>query len=161
MFEVPTLQTFLSHAGITPEQLAAARARHPLVRRGEQFTKVLSAGYPVVLCAGRPLAVLLTALVGFTGHAWGQGPVIGGGGANIGQTIVRLVQILYQLLFVLGIIGVGFFVGQIVISGGENLNWRMLGGAGACFGVGTIVLFIYNASKGNVAAIDTSELGGN
>ena len=160
MLPTPTLDTFLGSLGVSDDQWADIQEESRAARWGAKLIRAAEIMTPLVTIGARPLALLIAVSAASVAPAFGQGPIIGPNPGNFGTTIVKMVQLLYQIIFVIGIVGAGVGVAKMVTSGGE-VPWKLFIGAGLCFGVSIVASLIYNLSKGTTVDIDTSGLGGN
>ena len=116
--------------------------------------EVLSSGLMVL----RPL-LALAAMVAVTAiNAVAQSPIITPSAGQFGQTIVKIIQVIFGLIFLGGFI----FLAKAVISYFKKDGFAYdLIGAGICFGINILAYLVYALSKGQTIEIDGSALGGN
>ena len=85
------------------------------------------------------------------------GPIFTPDNGQFGKTVVGFVKLLYSGLFVMGFVGVAWFIFNLLM---EKPWTKQLIGSLCCWGAGIIAMAVYNASKGRVVELDAGELGG-
>lgn len=90
-------------------------------------------------------------------NALAQGPVFTPDNGQFGRSIVGWVKLLYVGLFILGFVGVAWFIVNLMM---EKPFTKQLIGSACCWGSGLIAMAVYNASKGRTVEVDAGELGG-
>jgi hypothetical protein len=106
----------------------------------------------------RPLITLGLLLAVTALNATAQSPIITPSSGQFGQTIVKIIQVLYGLIFLAGFV----FLGRAVMSYFKKDGFAYdLGGAGICWGINIVAYLVYALSKGQTIEIDGSALGGN
>ena len=106
----------------------------------------------------RPLITVGLLLAVTALNAAAQSPIITPSSGQFGQTIVKIIQVLYGLIF----LAVFVFLGRAVMSYFKKDGFAYdLGGAGICWGINIVAYLVYALSKGQTIEIDGSALGGN
>jgi hypothetical protein len=125
------------------ERSRLARAGHALVHLA------------VFVRAIEPALVLVTALLLAAVPALAQTPggnIFGGNDQQLGSGVREAIRWGRNLLFLLGVAGVGWGAANIMME--KPWGRQMLGG-GVCMSIGGILTLIYSFSQGNAVNLDT------
>ena len=95
-------------------------------------------------------AVLLTAVPAFAQQPGGS--IFGGNDQQLGNGVREAIRWGRNLLFLLGVGGVGWGAANIMM---EKAWGRQMIGGGICMGIGSILSLVYSFSQGNAVNLDT------
>ncbi|MCI0390557.1 MAG: hypothetical protein MOB07_17570 [Acidobacteria bacterium] len=125
------------------ERSVAARAGRSLI------------DFAVFVRAVEPALVLVAAALLVTVPALAQQPsgnIFGGNDQQLGSGVREVIRWGRNLLFLLGVGGVGWGAANIMM---EKAWGRQMLGGGICMGIGGILSLIYSFSQGNAVNLDT------
>lgn len=125
------------------ERSAAARAGRSLI----QLSVFLRAIEPVLVLVAAAFLMTVPALAQQPG-----GNIFGGNDQQLGNGVREAIRWGRNLLFLLGVGGVGW--GAMNIMTEKAWGRQMLGG-GICMGIGSILSLVYSFSQGNAVNLDT------
>ena len=125
------------------ESSAASRAGSSLIR----LAVFIRAVEPVLALVGALLIVTVPALAQTPG-----GNLFGGNDQQLGSGVREAIRWGRNLLFLLGVAGVGWGAANIMME--KSWGRQMLGG-GVCMGIGGILSLVYSFSQGNAVNLDT------
>ena len=125
------------------DRSAAARAGRRLI----QLAILVRAIEPVLVLVGAVLLVTVQALAQQPG-----GNIFGGNDQQLGNGVREAIRWGRNLLFLLGIGGVGWGAMNIMM---EKAWGRQMLGGGICMGIGGILSLVYSFSQGNAVNLDT------
>jgi len=124
--------------------------RSRLVRAGRWLIQLA-----VVVRAIEPVLALVAAVLLVTVPALAQQPggnIFGGNDQQLGSGVREAIRWGRNLLFLLGVGGVGWGAANIMM---EKAWGRQMLGGGICMGIGGILSLIYSFSQGNAVNLDT------
>ena len=125
------------------ESSAAARVGRSLIR----LAVFIRAVEPVLALVGALLLVTVPALAQTPG-----GNLFGGNDQQLGSGVREAIRWGRNLLFLLGVGGVGWGAANIMM---EKAWGRQMLGGGVCMGIGGILSLVYSFSQGNAVNLDT------
>jgi len=125
------------------ENSAAARAGRSLIR----LAVFIRAVEPVLALVGALLLVTVPALAQTPG-----GNLFGGNDQQLGSGVREAIRWGRNLLFLLGVAGVGWGAANIMM---EKAWGRQMLGGGICMGIGGILSLVHSFSQGNAVNLDT------
>ena len=125
------------------ESSATARAGSSLIR----LAVFIRAVEPVLALVGALLIVTVPALAQTPG-----GNLFGGNDQQLGSGVREAIRWGRNLLFLLGVAGVGWGAANIMM---EKAWGRQMLGGGICMGIGGILSLIHSFSQGNAVNLDT------
>ena len=124
--------------------------RSRVARAGSSFIQLA-----IFVRAIEPVLALVTALLLVTVPALAQTPggnLFGGNDQQLGSGVREAIRWGRNLLFLLGVGGVGWGAANIMM---EKAWGRQMLGGGVCMGIGGILSLIYSFSQGNAVNLDT------
>jgi len=125
------------------ESSAASRAGSSLIR----LAVFIRAVEPVLALVGALLIVTVPALAQTPG-----GNLFGGNDQQLGSGVREAIRWGRNLLFLLGVAGVGWGAANIMM---EKAWGRQMLGGGICMGIGGILSLVHSFSQGNAVNLDT------
>jgi hypothetical protein len=125
------------------ERSRLARAGRSLV----QLTILIRAIEPALVLVAALLLVAVPALAQTPG-----GDLFGGNDQQLGSGVRQAIRWGRNLLFLLGVAGVGWGAANIMME--KPWGRQMLGG-GVCMSIGGILSLVYSFSRGNAVNLDT------
>jgi len=124
--------------------------RSRVARAGRSFIQLA-----IFVRAIEPVLALVAALLVVTVPALAQTPggnLFGGNDQQLGSGVREAIRWGRNLLFLLGVGGVGWGAANIMM---EKAWGRQMLGGGVCMGIGGILSLIYSFSQGNAVNLDT------
>jgi hypothetical protein len=109
----------------------------------------------ILIRAIEPVLVLVAALLLVAVPAFAQTPggdLFGGNDQQLGSGVRQAIRWGRNLLFLLGVAGVGWGAANIMME--KPWGRQMLGG-GVCMSIGGILSLVYSFSRGNAVNLDT------
>ena len=125
------------------ESSATARAGRSLIR----LAVIIRAAEPVLALVGALLIVTVPALAQTPG-----GNLFGGNDQQLGSGVREAIRWGRNLLFLLGVAGVGWGAANIMM---EKAWGRQMLGGGICMGIGGILSLVHSFSQGNAVNLET------
>jgi hypothetical protein len=125
------------------ESSGAARAGRSLIR----LAVFIRAAEPVLALVGALLLVTVPALAQTP-----DGNLFGGNDQQLGSGVREAIRWGRNLLFLLGVAGVGWGAANIMM---EKAWGRQMLGGGICMGIGGILSLVHSFSQGNAVNLDT------
>jgi hypothetical protein len=125
------------------ERSRFARAGHSLVHLAV-FIRMIEPALTLI-------AVVLIAVVPALAQTPG-GNIFGGNDQQLGSGVREAIRWGRNLLFLLGVAGVGWGAANIMM---EKAWGRQMLGGGICMGIGGILSLVYSFSQGNAVNLDT------
>ena len=125
------------------ERSRLARAGRSLI----QLAVIVRAIEPVLALVAAVLLVAVPALAQTPG-----GNLFGGNDQQLGSGVREAIRWGRNLLFLLGVGGVGWGAANIMM---EKAWGRQMLGGGVCMGIGGILSLVYSFSQGNAVNLDT------
>ena len=124
--------------------------RSRVARAGRSFVQLA-----VLIGAIEPVLILVAAVLLMTVPTFAQTPggnLFGGNDQQLGGSVREAIRWGRNLLFLLGVGGVGWGAANIMME--KSWGRQMLGG-GVCMGIGGILSLIHSFSQGNAVNLDT------
>lgn len=147
------LDQLLTALGLARGQMSALCATSAAARWGWRSLRLAESLQRYAPLLAGAVTICLTAPAVFA-----QGPIFTPDNGQFGNAIVGFIRLLYQGLFVLGFVGIAWFIFNYLR--GQEFSKQLIG-AILCWGAGLVAMAVYNASRGQVVQIDTTTLGGN